>query len=309
MSKVRSLFFSLGVIQKRLVIGQSQAFGSKARNMSTMDYTFETLKVTRPKDFVVQVEMNRPKKLNAMNRAFWRECRECFQRLSTDEDCRVVLVSGSGKAFTAGLDLTDMAEDFMSSDLEVGRKAFKLRNLIRDYQETFTVIEKCPKPVIAAIHNACVGGGVDMTSACDIRYCTSDAWFQIKEVDVGLTADVGTLQRFPKIVGNDSLVRELCYTARKFYSDEAKQIGYVSRIFPDKEAMIEGSLEMASMIASKSPIAVQGTKVSLVFSRDHGVQEGLNHVGLWNQGMLQSEDVMKSAMAAIEKKQATFSKL
>lgn len=293
--------------------GHIQLLTSQARMMSdtTEQYKFETLNVTRPREFVVQVEMNRPKKLNAMNRAFWRECRECFQRLSTDKDCRVVVLSGAGKIFTAGLDLADMSDIGIISnpELDPSRKAFMFRNTIKDYQETFTVIEKCSKPVIAAIHSACVGGGVDMTSACDIRYCTGDAWFQIKEVDIGLAADVGTLQRFPKIVGNDSLVRELCFTARKFYSDEAKQMGFVSRIFQDKEAMMGGALEVASLIASKSPVAVQGTKISLVYSRDHGVQEGLDHVGLWNQGMLQSEDVMKSVMAAMEKKQPTFSKL
>ncbi|XP_078315056.1 delta(3,5)-Delta(2,4)-dienoyl-CoA isomerase, mitochondrial-like isoform X2 [Crassostrea virginica] len=285
----------------------------KTRSMSdtTEQYKFETLNVTRPKEFVVQVEMNRPKKLNAMNREFWRECRECFQKLSTDKDCRVVILSGAGKAFTAGLDLADMSDIAVltNPELDTSRKAFLIRNTIRDYQETFTVIEKCSKPVIAAIHNACVGGGIDMTAACDIRYCTGDAWFQIKEVDIGLAADVGTLQRFPKIVGNDSLVRELCFTARKFFSDEAKQMGFVSRIFQDKRAMIEGALETAALIAAKSPVAVQGTKISLVFSRDHSVQEGLDHVGLWNQGMLQSEDMMKSVMAALEKKQPTFSKL
>lgn len=316
MSKVHSWPFrflrSRNILQRK-VGGHIQLLMSEARKMSDTveQYKFETLNVTRPKEFVVQVEMNRPKKLNAMNRAFWRECRECFQRLSTDKDCRVVVLSAAGKVFTAGLDLTDMSEIAIISnpELDASRKAFMVRNTIRDYQETFTVIEKCSKPVIAAIHSACVGGGVDMTSACDIRYCTGDAWFQIKEVDVGLAADVGTLQRFPKIVGNDSLVRELCFTARKFYSDEAKQMGFVSRIFQDKEAMMGGALDVASLIASKSPVAVQGSKISLVYSRDHGVQEGLDHVGLWNQSMLQSEDVMKSVMASMEKKQPTFSKL
>ncbi|XP_048732727.1 delta(3,5)-Delta(2,4)-dienoyl-CoA isomerase, mitochondrial-like [Ostrea edulis] len=311
MSKVRSLLFTGAFIRRKFVSGQSQVLTSTARNMSTEEYKFDTLSVTRPREFVVQVEINRPKKMNAMNQAFWRDCRECFQRLSTDQDCRVVVLSGSGKIFTAGLDLTDIGDiaSFTNPNMDVSRKAFLIRNKIKDLQESFTVIEKCSKPVISAVHSACIGGGVDMTSACDIRYCTSDAWFQIKEVDIGLAADLGTLQRFPKIVGNDSLVRELCYTARKFFSDEAKQIGFVSRVFPDKEAMMEGALETASVIATKSPVAVQASKHSLVFSRDHSVQEGLNHVGLWNQGMLQSEDVMKAAMAMMEKKQATFSKL
>ncbi|KAK3094008.1 hypothetical protein FSP39_022832 [Pinctada imbricata] len=291
--------------------------------MSSSNYQFETLKVTRPKENVVHVELNRPQKLNAMNQAFWRECRDCFNQLSHDEDCRVIVLSGSGRVFTAGLDLMDMADiSVMQSDMDVGRKAFHIRKSLQDYQESFTSIEKCTKPVIAACHNACIGGGIDMISACDIRYATNCAWFQIKEVDIGLAADVGTLQRFPKIIGNDSLCRELCYTARKFFSDEAKQMGFhvmclvcnyvyliFSRVFADKDSMMEGALETASIIASKSPVAVQGSKVNLIYSRDHSVKEGLDYMAAWNQGMLQSEDVMKAAMAGMQKTQAVFSKL
>lgn len=277
--------------------------------MSSQTYNFETLKITSPREDVAHVEVNRPDKLNAMNEAFWRECRECFERLAEDSSYRVVILSGAGRLFTAGLDLTDMGNVLPSSDKDIARNAFKIRPIIAKYQETFTSIEKCPKPVIAAIHGACIGGGVDMTSACDIRYCTQDAWFQVKEVDLGLAADVGTLQRLPKIIGNDSLARELCYTARKFHSDEAKEIGYVSRIFPDKPSMMDAVLDLASTIASKSPVAVQGTKVSLVYSRDHSVPEGLQHVALWNQGMLQSEDLIKAAEAMMQKKNAKFSKL
>ncbi|XP_076098820.1 delta(3,5)-Delta(2,4)-dienoyl-CoA isomerase, mitochondrial-like isoform X1 [Mytilus galloprovincialis] len=271
-------------------------------------YDFETLKVSSPREDVAHVELNRPDRLNAMNIAFWRECRECFQKLATDKNYRVIIVSGAGRLFTAGLDLMDMG-DVMPTGKDVARNCFKIRPKIEEYQESFTSIEKCPKPVIAAVHGGCIGGGVDLTSACDIRYCTQDAWFQIKEIDVGLTADVGTLQRLPKIVGNDSLARELCYTARKFHSDEAKDIGFVSRIFPDKAAMINAAIELASLIASKSPVAVQGTKVSMVYSRDHSVPEGLAHIALWNQAMLQSEDVMKSAEAMMQKKEPKFSKL
>ncbi|XP_064623837.1 delta(3,5)-Delta(2,4)-dienoyl-CoA isomerase, mitochondrial-like [Lineus longissimus] len=271
---------------------------------------YETLKVTTPLENVVQVEINRPEKRNAMNRAFWREIRECFQKLANDSDCRAVVLSAAGKVYTAGLDIMDNAELMMQGDVEdVGRKAMNFRNMIRDYQESFTVIEKCPKPVIAAIHNACVGGGVDMVTACDIRYCSKDAWFQIKEVDIGLAADVGTLQRLPKVIGNDSLARELAYTARKMMADEAKEAGLVSKVFEDRDSTINGALETAAVIASKSPIAVQGSKISLVYSRDHSVPEGLVNVGTWNQAMLQSEDLMKAAMANQTKEKATFSKL
>ncbi|XP_002730784.1 delta(3,5)-Delta(2,4)-dienoyl-CoA isomerase, mitochondrial-like [Saccoglossus kowalevskii] len=283
-----------------------------ARKMSSNSLPqFETLAVTSPKEYVYQVELNRPKKLNAMNKAFWREMVECFNGIAQDPNCRIVILTGAGRAFTSGLDVMDHADVLMSMDGEddVSRKAFKFIQFIKKYQETFTVIEKCRKPVIAAIHNACVGGGVDMITACDIRLCTEDAWFQIKEVELGLAADVGTLQRLPKIVGNDSLVRELAYTARRFQALEAKGCGLVSQVYKDKDTMIEGALELASTIASQSPIAVQGTKVNLIYSRDHSVPEALDYIAAWNMSMLQTEDLMKAIQAGMAKEKANFSKL
>ncbi|XP_060576555.1 delta(3,5)-Delta(2,4)-dienoyl-CoA isomerase, mitochondrial-like [Ruditapes philippinarum] len=280
------------------------------RAMSSESYT--TLNVTRPKEYVVHVEMNRPNKRNAMNGAFFSEIGTCFQKLSDDSDCRVIVLSGAGKIFTSGLDLTDLGTVIAireNEDIDVGRKATQMRKFLTKWQEDFNQIEKCSKPVIAAIHSACVGGGVDLTSACDIRYCSEDAWFQIKEIDLGLAADLGTLQRFPKVIGNDSYARELAFTARKFYADEAKQMGFISRILPDKDSLLSAALDTAALIASKSPIAVQGTKTSMVYSRDHSVQEGLAHIGIWNQSMLQSTDMTEAAMAQMQKKEAKFSKL
>ncbi|KAL4237790.1 putative enoyl CoA hydratase [Mactra antiquata] len=291
-------------------ITKKPALSLVLRAMSSESYT--ALKVTRPCEHVVQVEINRPEKRNAMNGAFFSEIGACFEKLNDDSDCRAIVLSGAGKIFTAGLDLTDLGTVIAlreDSELDIARKAFKLKKFLTVWQENFNAIEKCNKPVIAAIHGACVGGGVDLTSACDIRYCTEDAWFQIKEVDIGLAADLGTLQRFPKVIGNDSYARELAYTARKFYSDEAKSMGYVSRILPDRVSLIDAALDTASLIASKSPVAVQGTKISMVYSRDHTVKEGMEHIGIWNQAMLQSSDMMEAAMSQMQKKQAKFSKL
>ncbi|BFZ06823.1 hypothetical protein BsWGS_09863 [Bradybaena similaris] len=282
-----------------------------ARGMSaTTEYTFTTLKVTSPSEFIKQVELNRPDKRNAMNASFWAEMVDCFNKLAIDPDCRVVVLSGAGKSFTSGLDLMDSG--VFQKALEIvdpGRRAFYLHRKVRDYQETFSVIEKCPKPVIAAIHDACIGGGIDMISACDIRYCTQDAWFQIKEVDIGLAADVGTLQRFQKIIGNDSAFRELAYTGRKFFSDEARSLGFVSRVLLDKNELLTSSLELAKVIASKSPVAVQGSKRNIIYSRDHSVAESLEYMATWNSAMLQSEDLMKAIEAALQKGQPVFSKL
>ncbi|XP_016403502.1 delta(3,5)-Delta(2,4)-dienoyl-CoA isomerase, mitochondrial-like, partial [Sinocyclocheilus rhinocerous] len=177
------------------------------------------------------------------------------------------------------IDLMSMASDILQPEGDdTARISWNLRRVITQYQETFSVIEKCPKPVIVAIHGACIGAGVDLITACDIRLCTQDAWFQVKEVDIGLAADDGTLQRLPSVIGSRSLVNELAFSARKMYADEAKSCGLVSRVFPDKETMMAGALEMAGDIARKSPVAVQGTKINLIYSRDHSVPEALNYI-------------------------------
>ncbi|XP_034556726.1 delta(3,5)-Delta(2,4)-dienoyl-CoA isomerase, mitochondrial [Notolabrus celidotus] len=275
--------------------------------------SYTTLVISHPAESITHVELNRPEKRNAMNKAFWSEMVSCFNEIADDPDCRVVVVSGAGKIFTAGIDLMDMASDILQPHGDdVARISWNLKKTIVKYQETFSVIERCPKPVVVAVHGACVGGGVDLITACDIRMCTQDAWFQVKEVDIGLAADVGTLQRLPKIIGSRSLVNELALTARRMYADEAKSSGLVSRVFVDKEAMMAGALEMAGEIAGRSPVAVQGTKVNLIYSRDHSVAEGLDYMASWNMSMLQTQDVMKSAQASMEKKSpktVAFSKL
>lgn len=277
------------------------------RNMSSeaglSSYSYETLSVTTPSDHIFHVELNRPEKRNAMNKAFWREMVLCFNALGEDTNCRVVVLSGAGKMFTSGIDLLDMASEFLQhQEDDVARIAWNLRKKISEYQETFSVIEKCTKPVIAAIHNGCIGGGVDLVTACDVRYCSQDAYFQVKEVDIGLAADVGTLQRLPNVIGSRSLVNELALTARKMMSDEALNSGLVSRVFADKSALLSAAFELAAEIASKSPVAVQGTKVNLLYARDHSVQESLKYMATWNMSMLQTQDIMASAQAAMQKK-------
>ncbi|XP_016061973.1 PREDICTED: delta(3,5)-Delta(2,4)-dienoyl-CoA isomerase, mitochondrial isoform X2 [Miniopterus natalensis] len=276
-------------------------------------HNYQSLRVTAAQRHILHVQLNRPEKRNAMNKAFWSEMVECFNKIAQDADCRAVVISGAGKMFTSGLDLVEMAGDLLQPQGDdAARISWSLRGLITRYQETFSVIEKCPKPVIAAIHGGCVGGGVDLITACDIRYCAQDAFFQVKEVDVGLAADVGTLQRLPRVIGNQSLVNELAFTARKMMADEALGSGLVSRVFPDKEAMLDAAFALAAEISSKSPVAVQGTKVNLLYSRDHSVAEGLNYMAAWNMSMLQTQDIVKSVQAAMEKKElnsVTFSKL
>ncbi|XP_068224121.1 delta(3,5)-Delta(2,4)-dienoyl-CoA isomerase, mitochondrial-like [Palaemon carinicauda] len=299
--------------QARRAVPRPSAVVRAMCSTSSKGYSFETLAVTSPRENVYHVEMNRPDNLNAMNSTLWKDIGACFSQLAVDPDCRAVVLSGSGRLFTSGLDMSDLGDmvGVVMSDDDVARKCRKLLAIIQEFQDSFTMIEKCPKPVIAAIHNACVGGGVDLICSVDIRYCTSDAWFQVKEVDIGLAADVGTLQRLPKIIGNESLVRELAFSARKIFASEAEKCGLVSRIFDSKESMMSGALDMAEMIASKSPVAVQNTKTSLIYARDHSVQEGLDYMKLLNMTMLQSEDLRIAAMAQMsrDKKKPLFSHL
>ncbi|XP_063236166.1 delta(3,5)-Delta(2,4)-dienoyl-CoA isomerase, mitochondrial [Bacillus rossius redtenbacheri] len=286
----------------------------RARNCSNIskELNFETLSVKETRPFVFHVELNRPEKLNAMNRAMWCDIGKCFTALGDNPDCRVIVLSGAGKIFTAGLDFSDSSSltSAFEEHADVARRCNALRKTIKLYQDSITSLEVCPKPVISAIHSACVGGGVDLVVAADIRLCSSDAWFQVKEVDIGMAADVGTLQRLPRVVGSDSLARELCYTARKMLAPEAKECGFVSRVCDSRESVVNAAITMATEIASKSPVAVQLTKRSIVYSRDHSVQEGLDHILDWNMTMLQSEDFMKAMMAqATKSPPPAFSKL
>ncbi|XP_054088314.1 delta(3,5)-Delta(2,4)-dienoyl-CoA isomerase, mitochondrial isoform X2 [Zeugodacus cucurbitae] len=272
---------------------------------------YNTLNVTTPKQFVYHVELHRPKKLNAFNKDMFVEIKKCFENLSTNPDCRVVVLSAAGKHFTAGLDLADamkMGQELGAVD-DVARKGTLLEHTIKLYQDSISSLEVCPKPVITAVHSACIGAGVDLITAADIRYCSEDAFFCVKEVDIGMAADVGVLQRLQKVVGNQSLTRELSYTARRFGAAEANSFGLVSKIYPTKEACVEGALELATTIAEKSPVAVQATKANIIYSQSRTNQEGLDHIRQTNKLNLQSEDFANAALAALTKEQPTFSKL
>lgn len=193
---------------------------------------------------------------------------------------------------------------------DVGRKGKLLEKMIKKYQDSISSLEVCTKPVIACVHSACVGAGVDLITAADIRYCSSDAWFQVKEVDIGMAADVGTLQRLPKVIGSQSLVRELCYTARKVKSDEGLACGLISKVFENKEEMVKGAIEVADAIAQKSPIAIQATKQNLNFSQTRPNQEGLDQIREMNKLYLQSEDFINACVAQQSKGDPpVFSKL
>ena len=232
-------------------------------------------------------------------------------------ELQVILTGGSAKHFTSGIDLMDHVELLSPSSgggeegegPDVARRAWAMKKHVARYQASFTAIEKCPKPVIAAVHGACIGGGVDMICAADVRLASSDAFFCVKEVEIGLAADVGTLQRLPKVVGNDSWVREICYTARNVSAAEAEKMGLLSRVLVDRATMEAEALAMASRIASMSPVAVQGTKVNLNYSRGRTIEAGLEYQSVWNASMLQTADLPEAAQAGMTGAVARFSKL
>lgn len=265
---------------------------------------YTTLAVSEAAPHVLEVRLNLPSKSNAMSRAMWAELGAAFGRLTTEGGCadwRAVLLTGEGRNFTSGLDLADHAALMLppaaggGGGVDPARRAWSLHRLITSYQAAVSSLERCPVPVIACIHGACVGGGVDLVCAADVRFASADAVFVVKEVEVGLAADLGTLQRFPRLVGNDSLARELAFTARPWPAEEAARHGFVSAVLPDREAMRSRALATAQRIAALSPVAVAGTKAQLNYSRGRPVADGLAFAAAWNGGALQTGDVAVSA--------------
>ena len=252
-------------------------------------------------DKIAHVQINRPDKVNAMNADFWSEIVEIFQWIDDTDEARVVVLSGAGKHFSSGIDLMLLAQAGSALGKDVGRNAEALRRKILQLQASFNAVDNCRKPVLAAIQGYCIGGAIDLVSACDMRYCTVDAQFSIKEVDMGMAADVGTLQRLPRIIG-DGMMRELAYTGRSIDGHEAVRIGLANRAYDNYEALLAGVMEIAEQIAAKSPIAVRGTKEMIRYMRDHRVEDGLEYIATWNAAMLQSED-LRLAMAAHMTKQ------
>jgi enoyl-CoA hydratase len=254
---------------------------------------------------VAHVQINRPEKINAMNAAFWTEIIDIFQWVEDTDAVRAVVLSGAGKHFSSGIDLMMLASVANAFGKDVGRNARLLRRKILELQASFNAVDNCRKPVLAAIHGYCIGGAIDLITACDMRYAAEDAQFSIKEIDIGMAADVGTLQRLPRIIG-DGMLRELAYTGRQFGAEEARSIGLVNRVYADQESLLAGVMDIARQIAAKSPIAVTGTKAMISYMRDHTVNDGLEYVATWNSAMLQSNDLRVAIAAHMSKQKPEF---
>ena len=266
---------------------------------------FETLNVAL-EDHIATICLNRPEKANAMNATMWQEIRKAFSWVDETPEARVAVLQGEGKLFTAGIDLQLMMG--LGSQIQNecdARTREALRRVILDLQDTLTSLERCRKPVLAAIHGACVGGGMDLITCADMRYCSPDAYFTIKEIDLGMTADVGTLQRLPKLVG-EGIARELASTGRKCEADEAQRIGLVNRVFDSREALYAGVRTIAATIAAKSPLSIRGTKEMITYARDHSVADSLNYIATWNAAMLMSKDLTEAMTANLTKRAPAF---
>ncbi len=267
-----------------------------------MAYSAIKLEIT---DNIAHLVFNRPDAMNAMNRDMWREIPDAIREIDVDASARVIVISSTGKHFTAGMDLSVFGQPGPYKDAEIGRRRAHLRQDILRLQECFTIFERARMPVIAAVQGGCIGAGVDMITACDMRYATADAFFCIQEINIGLTADVGTLQRLPKIIA-PGIARELSYTGRRMPAHEAKACGLINEVFATHAEMLTGVMAVAREIANKSPLAIAGTKEMLNYARDHSVADGLNHNATWQAGMFYSQDTREAMLARTEKRDPKF---
>jgi enoyl-CoA hydratase len=266
---------------------------------------FAALDVTLA-DGIATIALDRPDQANAITMPMWHAIRQAMAWLDETAEVRVGIITGKGKVFSAGIDLSLLAgiDAFVAHEC-AGRSREKLRHLVLDLQDTLTAIERCRKPVLAAVQGACIGGGLDLVAACDMRYCSAEAYFTIKEIDVGMTADLGSLQRLPRLIG-EGMAREMAYTGRKVDGTEAQQIGLVNRCYPTVEALRAGVLDIARVIATKPPLAVRGAKEMITYTRDHSIADGLNYVATWNAAMLLSQDLAEAGQAARERRAPAF---
>lgn len=276
--------------------------------------SYESFEVTIENQ-IAHVQLCRPEKRNSMTPAFWRELPEIVKDIDQNAKARVIVISSTGKAFSAGMDLAVFGADPGVSGESTGDKAAqktaKLQNgarfhdTIDYYQESFSCLENCRIPVLVAIQGACVGGGVDFVTACDMRYATEDAFLSIFEINIGMTADVGTFPRLVKLIP-EGVVRELAYTGRRIYAEEARSVGLVNRVFPDQETMLSEVMKIAAEIASKPPMAVYGCKKMITYSRDHTTADTLDYIAAWNAAMLLPTEMQEAMTANAEKRPGKF---
>ena len=261
---------------------------------------------------VANLVLSRPDELNTMTRDFWVELPEVLDEINRNSEIRAVILSSSGKHFCAGMDLNafsngveNIPDDKKPDHARVGEALYRVAKELQGYIST---LEKIRAPVIAAVQGGCVGGALDLITACDIRLASKEAFFCIQEVNIGMAADVGTLQRLPRLIP-DSKMREMAYTGRKMLADEAKESGLVSNVYESQEDMLKAANELAEDIATKSPVAIYGLKALMNYSRDHSIDDSLDFNALWSGAMLSQKDMAEAMTAQMEKRDAAFNKM
>ena len=260
-------------------------------------------------DGIAHLQMKRPDELNSMVPEFWRELPTIVEEIDDQAKARVIVISSTGKHFTAGMDLANFSSSTAGTAvaaLERGRRAANLRHHVLDIQHSFNVLDRARMPVLAAIQGGCVGGGVDLTSCCDCRYATEDAFFVVQEINLGMTADVGTFPRLCKLIP-EGWVRELAYAGRRLPAAKAKEIGLVNEVFPSQDAMLAHVLDLAKEIAAKAPLAVAGSKRMINYARDHAaVADGLDYIATWQAGMFSPPHMMEAFQAKAQKREPNY---
>ena len=264
------------------------------------------------KDHICSLVLNRPNELNTMTRDFWVELGDALEEINRDSEVRVVVLSSTGKHFCAGMDLSafsngvdDIPDDSKPDHARVGEVLYRTAKELQGY---ISKLEQIRVPVIAAVHGGVIGGALDLITACDMRFASNDAFFCIQEINIGMAADVGTLQRLPKIIP-DSKMREMAYSGRRMLADEAKDSGLVGEVYETHDEMMNAVNKLATEIASKSPVAIYGLKAVMNYSRDHNVNDSLDFNALWSGAMLSQKDMTEAMTAQMEKRDASFDKM
>ena len=259
---------------------------------------------------IAHIRFNRPEKRNSMNEDFWTMFPKEVEELDDSGEIRALIVSSTGTHFSAGIDLSMFKDDIVENetDNEMGRSRGYFLQQLRFLQNAVSCLEAARFPVVTAVQGGCIGGGIDLITAADIRICTKDAFFLIEEINVGLAADIGTIQRLPKIIPA-GIAREWTMLGEKVSADRAKEVGLVSSLHDNHEEMMKNAFEIAEKLASKTPLAMWVTKETLNYSRDHTVKESLENVALWNAATLHKEDVMSTMMSKMQKKKQEYRNL
>ena len=263
---------------------------------------------------VAHIKLNRPEKRNAMNWDFWRDLPRIVGDIDTHARARCIVLSSTGPVFSAGLDLSLFGQDVFASSktAKINEKELQtpqnFMSFLSFLQDSISSLQKARIPVICAIQGGCIGGGVDLICSADIRLATNDAFFSIRETKIGMVADVGTFPRIVKLLP-EGIVKELAFTGRNFSAQEAKEYGFVNRLYESHDALIEGALKIANEIASNSPAAVYGCKRVIDFSRDHTIEEGLEWINMWNASMLSQSELMEGFQSYKSKKEGNFAEL